>query len=709
MLHLWPRLAFASLALLVWSSCAGDRYLGGAAGVDIPGVGGSDGLPAAGNGEASGPFSPISGPAALRKVKTLLTGGVPTAQERDAYANDPTELGRLVKSWMATDAFRRILQEFFTMQLQQGQTLAEDFSGIMYDATSVTPNANTMLGLRHSMGRTVLALIDEGRPFTEVMTTNRFMMTTEMMSYYAYTDTSVRADDGGFSNRWWKGDYNVGPTYRQAAGPVSLTDAATPSSPDYLTFYLPKLTQGYASMAPADAAKCASVDPLVVTDARTFSFHPAWAYHLWYIAHGTGNFDGYFWWSYPRQTVSPSVWCHLKVAGNANSFYLPSDANDWRMVTVRRPNADEPLTEFFDLERMRTSSTLVMAGERVGFFTTPAFLSQWGTNASNSSRAAVNQALIAALGHQIDGNDLLPLTTPTAVDPEHAAEPACFACHQTLDPLRQFLRQSYSLTYSPQKDVRQAALPATFVFRGHAVEGANGAMGLGQALATHPQLALAWTVKLCSWANSHPCDEADPEVRRIAALFVDSNYSFLTMAQALFTSPLVTYAAPTLTARDGGQLASIARRAQLCGVLAARLGAPDLCDLAHASPDGANTLPSRAAALPGDGYTRGVEAPLYMTEPEPFYVGNLENICALAAGLAIDGSTGFAASADPNAAVDKIVDRLMGVPSAEVATPTALLRAHVQGALAAGASAQVAVRSAFVAACTSGAVATVGQ
>src|SRR5438445_13702238 len=112
------------------------------------------------------------------------------------------------------------------------------------------------------------------------------------------------------------------------------------------------------------------------------------------------------------------------------------------MVTVRQPSASETTTRIFDLPSFRAGADLVLRTPRVGFFTTPSFLAEWNTNDSNQARVTANQTLIVALGHGMTPqNATLPPST-NAVDRDHApVGSTCFACHQSLDPMRQYFRQ----------------------------------------------------------------------------------------------------------------------------------------------------------------------------------------------------------------------------------------------------------------------------
>jgi hypothetical protein len=83
---------------------------------------------------------------------------------------------------------------------------------------------------------------------------------------------------------------------------------------------------------------------------------------------------------------------------------------------------------------------------RIGFFTTPAFAANWPTNSGNMMRAVLNQTLIVATGHQIDGTDgTQPTHTPGMnLDNQNHDTGVCVGCHQLLDPMRDILLMNYT-------------------------------------------------------------------------------------------------------------------------------------------------------------------------------------------------------------------------------------------------------------------------
>jgi hypothetical protein len=123
--------------------------------------------------------------------------------------------------------------------------------------------------------------------------------------------------------------------------------------------------------------------------------------------------------------------------------------------------------------------------------------------------------------------------------------------------MRDYFRQDFDFDY--RQNAQPGASAPSFAFHGQVRDG-GGIADLGAALARHPQFARGWTQKLCYWANSQPCSEQDPEFARVAAVFASSHFDFKTLVIELMSSPLVTGATPTLTARDRPSFVSITRR-----------------------------------------------------------------------------------------------------------------------------------------------------
>ena len=390
------------------------------------------------------------------------------------------------------------------------------------------------------------------------------------------------------------------------------------------------------------------------------------------------------------------------------------------MVTLRAPNAGEATSTFYDLPTLRSATTLVLSIPRLGFFSTPAFFANWQTNTSNQMRVTMNQTLIVALGAAVDGSDTTqpPVTPPPGLDAVHAAQPACAHCHVTLDPTRSIFAANYSWNYHDQLDTTWSGQPGEFIFQG-VVQPVASMADLGNTLAAHPFFAAAWVEKLCYYANSGPCDAADPELQRLVSLFQTSGYAWNTLVAELFSSPLTTNAAPTETTTAHGEVVAVSRRDHLCAALDNRLGLSDVCGLqATTKKQMTATVPEIVAGLPSDGYGRGSTIPVLPNQPTLFYRAGTENICAavaaqvidVAAGKQTDGGT-YWSSGDPSGAIADFVSTIMAlVPSdPRAGAATNLLQAHFTAAVAQGATATAALQSTFVAACLAPSAVSIGM
>jgi hypothetical protein len=724
---------------------------GGLGGGDATGGGASpDGAAAAGDGGSGVPFEPLTVPVYMTKIKTLLTGLAPTQAEVDAVTASPSALGNLVTQWMKLPQYTAKMESFFADAFQQSNAQAIGFVTQLDDG-SISPFDELLENFRTSFAKTVTELVAEGQPFTSTVTTTRYMMTTAMMQYYAYADSSMVGDatSAGAGNKHCR-FYDDDPswTYQITSQNIDISQSGNPQSPQYLQFSLPTLSQqyGYGSLGAQDTSPsgtaCSGVDPVVFNAGTSFALGGNLCNWLDSFLLG-----GNFWWGPQGQSY---------ICYGASKFFdrpshpralLASDYTDWRMVTISQAKTVADQTRFFDVAGMRAANTMSLFEQRVGYFTTPAFLSQYPTNISNQARATIDQTMIVGLGKAFDGTEVITVPNAPGLDPAHAANPACFQCHWSLDPMARFFRSNLTTNYSQQQDPAQVALGGTFLFGGVVGSADSSLYYLASQIASNPLFKTAWTLKLCGWANSATCLASDPEVQRVAQVFATSNYDWNTLVHELFTSPLVTYASTTQSAQKNGTVVTITRRAQLCATLDARLGTSDICGygivpLVYGSGGGTSMLPSppfcscsddpavppapcaSSCAQPGpvpsaavglstDGYSRGVAQPLYIDGPDPFWRSSVEQVCAYAADLVVDaGMSSLYSSATPAAvtsSIASIVSGLMGLDTSRAAQPTTILTSHYQSALSGGATPTVALKSTFTAACLSPWVTSVGE
>src|SRR5690606_17016788 len=125
------------------------------------------------------------------------------------------------------------------------------------------------------------------------------------------------------------------------------------------------------------------------------------------------------------------------------------------------------------------------------------------------------------------------------------------------------------------------------------------------------RFAIAMTQSLCFYANSAECSLTDPEFRRVAKSFEQSDFSFPTLVSELFASPLVTGSASTESTAASGAVVSIARRDHLCTALSHRLGVEDVCGLDVPRPNSTQQATiDMAEAIVADAFSRGSERPV---------------------------------------------------------------------------------------------------
>lgn len=616
------------------SGDAGDTD--GGSGDDADGDAGDDDT-----GEPPAPFDPSDPESQTRKVKLLLTGEPVTQAELELVQDDPAAIRELVTTWTETPGFQTKMLDFFTVTFHQEQSI--DKANIVSqlrgdDATGSFELRNELYdNLSESFARTAWSIVEEGRPFTEVATTRRWMMTTAMMAFL------VAADDDPTKGAQHTFYHNNPPAGMGAGSSVAQQVANR-------AWYVPN----------------ACVDPSFETNRRYFVL-PALMGRLTTGGTDCPNFDG-------------------------QAVMQDSDFNDWRPVDIVTLGPADDKVAYYDIPTLRDAGTLGLEIPRTGFFSTPAFLAKWRSNEDNSFRVTTNQTLIVALGQSFDDEDgTLPLDE-TGLSDDHAdPTTVCYGCHKNLDPMRNFFLKEFNPDFYSALDEKAAVTPS-FSFFGMTAEG-DDLTDLGQSIAEHPFFAGAWVQKLCFMANSQECDPEDPEFIRIEAAFVASGYDFRTLVIELFSSPIVTGAARTLTHDTHEFLVSITRRAHLCHTLQTRLGINGLCA-------GNNNV---ANAAPEDAWSRGSATPFQPAASSLFYAATMDAFCDDVAKAVVDAEGSPVQSADMEGSLTFLVENLMDLSPADSRhdLARAALDQHVEDAAAVTANARVKLESAFTLACTS--------
>ncbi len=647
----------------------------------------------------------LLGPGAYgAKVKAMLTGLPLEDSELVELTSDPTALKSMIEGWLALPEATPVLERFFMTAFQQTSgdnaslfyLLGRGATGVGFYNNPRSPNADEMLNANfsESFARTVVQMIDEGRPFSDVLTTDEFMMTTAMMAFLAFSDDELIDDEEKHTVRTTAGHFDEITLVRDEADAPPLAQALDPSHANFGKFW-------HGALAGLPAACNVAASQTIDTTQNVNG--------QWRLGGG----------------ISPSFWVFSAVvlgrhqgvlrhnqtncnsgASNKTPLLARGDFSDWRKVKVRRPAGDETPTIFYDIENIRTLNEMALHTERVGFHTTPGFFSTWMNNEDNAARVTINQTLIVALGKSFEGVAVTDFSPPN-IDAEHASDSECYSCHQTLDPMRDYFRASYSNFYGQQTDPERTGLQADFVFGG-VQEAGNGVRELGATLASHPAFPYAWAHKLCYWANASACPEG-AELDRVVAAYKDSGLDFRSLVAELFASPIIT-GSECVAGVDSGTSAVISRRSTFCNELSTRVGVDDICGVRTHFRD-ATTLQNKVrdavASVPDDAFSRAVVEPVVIAETSMFSRANLEAACTQAA---LNGYAEMYADASADDATLAMVTSVMALPASDPRHGAALeiLRAHVADAIEAGKTEQEALQSAFVVACMSPGIAGIG-
>ncbi len=527
--------------------------------------------------------------------------------------------------------------------------------------------------VQESFARTMLALVREGRPFSEFATTRRFQLTPALMVFYAFAD-EVHVDDAG---RWSlrSGDELVTTLTWQSQAQFSDEWVLDPESPRFMQFF-----------ADANGMYPACSGGSVTGTPRFGTWRAFEAMFGFFRSIGVDD-------------------CETNTRRD-EALLDDTDFDSWRWVEIRQPAEGESPDQFIELVKFRRAPELVLHTPRVGFMTTPAFFAVWPTNEDNQARVTMNQTLITAIGESIDDSQTIIPAFDDALDGEHAdPTTTCWGCHRTLDPMRQFFRQSYTYGYSDQQDEEMRETRAAFAWDG-VEETGETIFDLARVLGDHPSIPRAWTQKLCFFANSAACPE-NGEFEAVVDAFIASGLDFRVLVRELFSSPLVT-AATCVQGGAGGE-ASLARARHFCATLSHRTGLANVCGRDVAQPPYPSALSranhALAATIPDDAFSRGDADPLTLRDPNLFIRASYERICWNVAEAVVDAEDAtLLSSADPEAAIDWLVTDLLGhsVEDPRRAAALAILTEHFNDAAASEELDETqALRSTFTLACVS--------
>ncbi len=664
-------------------------------------------------------FEAVSVFAAVRKVKNLLTGLPPTDAEIQAVAtapDQPAALRTLISGWTSPDqtathdAFRDKLIGFFRNAFQQtGFTPNEDFKlqllengGFDFGPLGIYADdafPRLVQNIQDSFALTAWEIVAAGEPFSEVLTTQKFRMTTALKSLYLQIEMP-NDQPYSFGNQTklpWSVD--------MSGTAIPLTDTLDPSNANYMVF---------SDQAPLTAVSF-QLTPTCQGTAGKVNTYTGYAQLFQRLLGFTPRY---------KFVAQPECWEHVSLP-----YLTTQDLSDWSWVTVSKKADGAAYVQPYDLPTLRTTTALSLALPRVGFFSTPAYLALWNTNDSNQHRVTANQTLLVAWGSSFTSENTITPSSTAGLDSTHAVTGSdCLGCHKSLDPLRQFWanqfdfndRNDFLASGFGAKSTRPTTTGGALAF-GDVNASGQTLSDLGQLLlqgtdgAGLNQFALSFTQKLCFFADSAGCATDDPEFRRVAQAFVDSKFDFMTLVGQLFSSPLVTGLATTKTFDQRNVIVSIARRDQLCASLSNRLGVPDLCALNVAFPFSSGFATSQtspievqraafriAGSLPADAFSRGAESPVTAASPTLFFKAASEMLCENVAAKVVDVDGSRYSSKDPDTAIADMVVTLMGYTASDPHHDPALsvLHDHYTEALTGG-TATNALRSVFALACES--------
>jgi hypothetical protein len=713
-----------AIVLFVGYGCNGKISTGSTGSGSTNGTGGSSPTGSGGNGTGSGgdgnvdaggvtvkptTFTPALAGPTCRKIKDLLVGMPCTDADVDAVVTmGPAGLQKLIITWMTDPTFQPQFQgkmvPFFRNLFQQvGFTPTQDFKPQLLEnggfdfgplgtgAVGDSVYFKLVKNLQDSFAMTAWQMVKEGtEPFSNVLTTKKFMMTTGLLSLY--TQIEMPNDQpynfsGGANTATklqWKLDY---------VNTIPFADSLDSSSPNYMVFDDEKPTSSSGFLL---QPTCQGVGDMVGTPKTVVTFGGASSGGF---SNPTGGYAqlfqrliGYT----PRYPFvgQPDCWEHP-----SKPYMTDDDVSQWRWVTIAPKASTDAYVQPYDLPTLRTLTTIKLAMPRVGFYTTPAFLALWNTNDSNQHRVTVNQALLAALGQSFTSdNNLTPLSEVGLASSHTTNSGECFGCHKSLDPMRMFFGNQYDFNdrndfvANPFSGSQPNPRPTGALQAGFAFADVNWASPSGGASMSDlgplllqatdqdttdtggplPLFALSVAQQLCFWGNSNACSPSDPTFRSVVADFVSSKYNFPSLVKELFSSALMTGAAATATypADSAGNATvpiSIARQTHLCAALSNRMGVSDVCALQAAVPTSAqSTTLTIAGSVAADAFSRGSQTPVTPAYPDLFYRAATEELCENVAKLVVDATGGPYTSSSTSCAngdglLTKFVEQVMGL------------------------------------------------
>ena len=143
------------------------------------------------------PFEPMDLRASATRVKTFITGKGLTDTEWNRLSGRGELSADDVDTWMRDPAYQQRLLDIFSETFQQKQTVDLNITQQWgFQSKSLRESDERMVdAVRTYFARTALALVNDNRPFTETLTTTRFMLNPPLMALLAYLDANPIDDD----------------------------------------------------------------------------------------------------------------------------------------------------------------------------------------------------------------------------------------------------------------------------------------------------------------------------------------------------------------------------------------------------------------------------------------------------------------------------------------------------------------------------------
>ena len=540
---------------------------------------------------------------AVRKVKNLLIGMPPTDEDVALVtASGAAGLQQLVAKWQTTDPFKEMfagkMVGFFRNAFQQtGFTPTEDFKLqlLTNGGFDFGPGGARLAGddafprlvqnLQDSFAKTAWQIVQEGRPFTEVLTTNKFVMTTALKSLYIQVEMPADAPfNNGSAMPAWKLDYSGNPIpIEQAISTMTFSDEA-PATGNGNGFFTN--CRGGATVPAADFRGTSLIFQ------RLLGFTPRFPF--------SGS---------PTCGEQPS-----------KPYFTTADLTDWTWVTINhkanagRSGARDPALRSAGAAQREGADAVAAAHRLLHDARVPGAVEHQRQQPAPRDGQPDPAGRAGAVVHQRLGHHA----------PQHG-RPRFHARGR-----RHGVRR---LPQEPGPDAPVLGQPARLqrpqrLPDGQQVHGRGGQPAAGHARAaasrsatsttTGPDITAVGTmlarvtrrqpVCTASRSPSRRISASGPTRRRAARATPSSaawsarsrtarpTYNFAVLIKEFFASPLVTGAVATGTYPTVGSVpVSISRRDHFCAALSNRLGKPDLCAQAVPVPNPTQTATATIA------------------------------------------------------------------------------------------------------------------